>query len=288
MVKKIALDLGWKKGRIGIGEHVWGSVWRKVARSFHDASLRGAATLMDDLRMIKEYGEIEALRKVANLTDQVMEKVIGEIEGGTTQKELELVIEMVGRQSGAQDVSFPPTSGFVRSGSEPADDPFTIPKDSGLVAGTSIAFDVGFVMNGYCSDWGRSFYWGPVGEKIKKGYSALQRAVVETVDNMHEGNMRVCDVFPSIESILDKEGYGNYLRARLPDGTVGHQIGIEVHEPPWLKPSNQHELQEGMVMCLEPKLWRAGEYYLRVEDMILVHKDHAEFLTNYDREQFQL
>jgi Xaa-Pro aminopeptidase len=288
MVKKIALDLGWKKGRIGIGEHVWGSVWRKVARSFHDASLRGAATLMDDLRMIKEYGEIEALRKVANLTDQVMEKVIGEIEGGTTQKELELVIEMVGRQSGAQDVSFPPTSGFVRSGSEPADDPFTIPKDSGLVAGTSIAFDVGFVMNGYCSDWGRSFYWGPVGEKIKKGYSALQRAVVETVDNMHEGNMRVCDVFPSIESILDKEGYGNYLRARLPDGTVGHQIGIEVHESPWLKPSNQHELQEGMVMCLEPKLWRAGEYYLRVEDMILVHKDHAEFLTNYDREQFQL
>jgi Xaa-Pro aminopeptidase len=217
-----------------------------------------------------------------------MEKVIGEIEGGTTQKELELVIEMVGRQSGAKDISFPPTGGFVKSGSEPADDPFTIPKDSGLVAGTSIAFDVGFVMHGYCSDWGRSFYWGPVGGDIKNGYSALQRAVVETVDNMHEGNMRVCDVFPRIESILDEEGYGDYLRARLPDGTVGHQIGIEVHEPPWLKPSNKHELKEGMVMCLEPKLWRAGEYYLRVEDMILVHKDRAEFLTNYDREYFQL
>jgi Xaa-Pro aminopeptidase len=217
-----------------------------------------------------------------------MEKVIGEVEGGTTQRELRLVIEMVGRQAGAQDVSFPPTGGFVKSGSEPADEPFNFPQDSGLVAGTSIAFDVGFVMDGYCSDWGRSMYWGPVGENIRKGYVALQRAVVETVDKMHEGSMKVCDIFPSIEAFLDEDGYGDYLRARLPHGSVGHQIGVEVHEGPWLKPVNQHELQEGMVMCLEPKLWRAGEYYLRVEDMVLIHKDRAEFLTNYDREQFQL
>ena len=47
-------------------------------------------------------------------------------------------------------------------------------------------------------------------------------------------------------------------------------------------------LQAGMVMCLEPKLWHAGEYYLRVEDMVLIHPDRAEFLTDYDREQFQL
>ena len=100
--------------------------------------------------------------------------------------------------------------------------------------------------------------------------------------------MRVCDVFPIIEGFLDKDGYGDHLRARLSDGTVGHQIGVEVHENPWLKPDNMQELQEGMVMCLEPKLWKAGEYYLRVEDMVLIHKNRAEFLTNYDREQFQL
>jgi Xaa-Pro aminopeptidase len=105
---------------------------------------------------------------------------------------------------------------------------------------------------------------------------------------MHEGSMRVCDVFPSIEEVLDEEGYGDYLRARLPHGSVGHQIGVEVHEPPWLKPENDDLLQAGMVMCLEPKLWHAGEYYLRVEDMVLIHPDRAEFLTDYDREQFQL
>jgi Xaa-Pro aminopeptidase len=288
MVKKVAMDLGWEEGRIGVGDHVWGSTWREVARSFNGARFRGAETLMDDLRMIKEPGEIDALRRVARVTEEVMGDVVSEIESGTTQDELRIVIEMLGRKAGANDISFPPNGLFIKSGSEPTAEPYSYPRDEGLVAGTSIAFDVGFVMDGYCSDWGRSFYWGPVGEDIRKGYVALQRAVVETVDKMHEGSMRVCDVFPSIEGFLDEDGYGDYLRARLPDGTVGHQIGVEVHENPWLKPVNLHELREGMVMCLEPKLWRAGEYYLRVEDMVLIHKDRAEFLTNYDREQFQL
>ncbi len=111
---------------------------------------------------------------------------------------------------------------------------------------------------------------------------------METVDKMHDGGMRACDVFPSIEQALDREGYGDYLRARLPHGSVGHQIGVEVHEPPWLKPENEHTLKADMVMCLEPKLWHVGEYYLRVEDMVLVKEYGAEFLTNFDRQLFQL
>jgi len=289
MVEKVASDLGWEEGgRLGVGDHVWGSTWLEIARAFKGAKFRAEEALMDDLRMIKEPAEIEALRRVARLTDDMMEKVISGIEGGTTQKELGIVIEMLGREAGASDVSFPGGGLFVKSGSEPADQPFTYPRDEGLVTGTSIAFDVGFVMDGYCSDWGRSFYWGPAGDGVKNGYAALQRAVVETVDKMHEGSMKVCEVFDSIEAFLDEDGYGDYLRARLPMRSVGHQIGVEVHEPPWLKPGNEHELMEGMVMCLEPKLWHNGEYYLRVEDMVLIHKDKAEFLTDYDREQFQL
>ncbi|MDP6048549.1 MAG: Xaa-Pro peptidase family protein [Candidatus Bathyarchaeota archaeon] len=288
LVKKVASDLDWRAGRIGVGEHVFGSTWIEVARSFPGARFRGASSLMDDLRMIKDPGEIEALRRVARLTENVMGDVIPEIESGITQNELSIFIDMLGRKAGVTDVSFPPTGLFIKNGSEPTPEPNSYPRDEGLVAGTSIALDVGFVLDGYCSDWGRSLYWGPVGEDIRKGYVALQSAVVKTVDKMYEGSMRVCDVFPIIEGFLDKDGYGDHLRARLSDGTVGHQIGVEVHENPWLKPDNMQELQEGMVMCLEPKLWKAGEYYLRVEDMVLIHKNRAEFLTNYDREQFQL
>ena len=288
VVVKLASDLGWSEGRIGLGDHVWGSTLIEVARSFKGAKFRGAEALMDHLRMIKEPAEIELLRNVGKLTDEVMEKVISGVAEGVTRNELQLEIEMTGRKMGATDVSFPSTAGFVKSGSEPSDDPFNYPMVEGLVPGCSIAFDVGFVMDGYCSDWGRSMHWGTAGEDVSKAYEALMNAVVETVDSMHAGSMKVNDLYPSIEASLDKAGYGDYLRARLKTGTVGHQIGVEVHEPPWLKPENEHELEAGMVMCLEPKLWRAGEYYLRVEDMVLVKEDKAEFLTNYDREQFQL
>jgi Xaa-Pro dipeptidase len=70
--------------------------------------------------------------------------------------------------------------------------------------------------------------------------------------------------------------------------SVGHNIGVEVHEPPWLDPDYDQMLQSNMVMAIEPKLWHAGEYYLRVEDIVLVGKKKTEFLTNFDRELFQL
>ncbi len=99
---------------------------------------------------------------------------------------------------------------------------------------------------------------------------------------------RLCDFYPYIEKALDKQGYGNFLRNRLKTGVVGHQIGVEVHEDPWLKPDVTQPLVDGMVFCLEPKLWSKGEYYLRVEDMILIRNGKAEFLTTYSRDQFQV
>jgi len=285
---EVASALGWEGGRVGVGENLWSSTWLGVARAFEGAKFRRGDELMDHLRMIKEPAEIELLRKVGRLTDEAMEKVISGIKDGVTMRELRLEIEMTGRKLGASDVSFASTAGFVKSGSEPNGRINNNEMDQPLDEGSVIYFDVGFVMDGYCSDWGRAVYWGTPNEDVKEAYGALQRSVVETVDKMSEGSMRVCDLFDSIEASLDRDGYGDYLRARLPQRSVGHQIGVEVHEPPWLKPGNEDTLQEGMVMCLEPKLWRDGEYYLRVEDMVLIHGDRAEFLTTFDRELFEI
>ena len=157
-----------------------------------------------------------------------------------------------------------------------------------MEAGTAIAFDIGFVLEGYCSDWGRSFYLGEPKEHIEKAYPALMTSVVETIDAIG-GEIQYTDqIFDHIEKVCDREGYEPRLRERLPERMVGHQIGIEVHEDPWLRPQQKHELVDGMVFCIEPKLWHKGEYYLRVEDMILIKNGKAESLTTYDRELFQL
>jgi Xaa-Pro aminopeptidase len=165
---------------------------------------------------------------------------------------------------------------------------FNYELDQPLEPGTAIAFDIGFVMDGYCSDWGRSLYLGEPAEHIKKAYPALMTAVVETIDEMGGEVQRTDQIFDHIEKVCDREGYGDRLRERLPQRMVGHQIGVEVHEDPWLRPDQRQELVDGMVFCIEPKLWHKGEYYLRVEDMVLIKNGKAESLTTYDRELFQL
>lgn len=258
-----------------------------------------ASRLMDHLRMIKEPEEVELLHKVARLTDDVMMNVVGNIKDGISQIDLMLEIEMQARRMGATGVSFKPWACFVKSSSSTThqvskdqDDSGRIsnyPLNQGLTSNTAITFDVGFVMNGYCSDWGRSVYWGTPSESVKTAHAALRQSVVETVAELKDGNMRACDIYPAIERKLDGLGFGDQMRARLASHRImGHQIGTEVHENPWLRPDVDDTLRAGMVMCIEPKLWLAGEYYFRLEEMVHITKTGAEFLTNFDREMFVL
>ena len=288
LVRKVLSDLSLKKKKVGIGDHLWGSTSVEITKAMKSADLFKAEHLMDKVRMIKDSEEVNRLRRAAHITDRAVEAVVPRIRKGVTQRQLQIEIEYEGKNLGASDASFPPTVGFVKSGSEISQNPFMYPKDKGLVANTSIAFDVGFVLEGYCSDFGRSFHFGPASTEVKKGYEALQQSVVETVEKMGKERMRVCDIFPAIENTLDRLGYGDFLRARLVTKSVGHNIGIEVHEPPWLDPTYDEPLQPNMVIAIEPKLWHKGEYYLRVEDIVLVGPRKTEFLTHFDREIFQL
>lgn len=287
-VKQLVSDLTPKPVKVGIGEYTWSSLFLILASTCKGSKFSSAEGLMDELRMIKEEDEVDKLRTAAKLTENVMSRIIDQVAVGETMRSLGLKIETMGRMVGASDVSFPSTAGFCKSGTEPSDAVFNYDPEEPLEPCSSIAFDVGFVLNEYCSDWGRSFYLGEPDEHISKAYVALQAAMVETLDEIGDIVLKTNEVFPSIESILDREGYGNHLRARLPNGVVGHQIGVEVHEDPWLKPENRIELVDNMVFCVEPKLWHRGEYYLRVEDMVLIKNGKAESLTNYDRERFTL
>ena len=285
-VKKIMEELEYPE-TIGIGEYTWGSLVLAVANYSRGAKFRSAEGLMDKMRMIKDSYEIEKLKRVAKLTEAVMGKVIDEIDEETTSQGLNLKIEHLGRGLGATDVSFPTTAGFCKSGSEPVG-VFNYEPEQKLETKTAIAFDIGFVLDDYCSDWGRSVYYGEPEEHIEKAYPALMTAVVETIDAMGDEVQRVDQIFDHIEKVCDREGYKDRLLERLPNRMVGHQIGIEVHEDPWLKPGSTQELVDGMVFCVEPKLWHKGEYYLRVEDMVLIKNGKAESLTTFDRELFQL
>ncbi len=287
-VMDIIKDLVQDPKKVAVGEYTWGTMVLTLARYCKGAKFSSAEGILDDLRCIKSQGEVLKLRHVAELTDDVMEMVINELEAGDTMGETTLKIERMGRMQGARDISFPTTAGFCKSSSKATEKIFNYEKYQGLEENTSIAFDVGFVLDGYCSDWGRSLYFGDPMDHITNAYPSLMMAVMETMDAIGEDIQKVNEIFPHIEKICDREGYGSYLRNRHPNGVMGHQIGVEVHEAPWLKPSNDNYLENGMVFCMEPKLWNKGDYYLRVEDMVLIKNGKAESLTTYDRERFIL
>lgn len=287
LTRQVADDLG-PAGGLAVGKRLGDSTVAILKAALPASEPGPAEGLMDSLRMIKEPEEIDRLRRVAKLTDDVFHAVIGRIREGMTQPELEAEIRAEGISRGAEGVSFNPAVIFTKSGSEPSAEAFTYPRQQGLAGGTSIAFDIGFVMDGYCSDFGRSLYFGPAPGHIRGAYEALQQAVVQTVAAMRAGAMRMCDLFGAVEKTLDSFGYGDYLRARLPGKVLGHNIGIDIHEDPWINPGCDMGLQAGMVMALEPKLWHSGEYYLRVEDIVLIGEDSSEFLTTADRTVFEL
>lgn len=278
----------WVNGkRIGVSRTAAGYLIEMIRAALPTAECVDAEELGEQLRLVKDAEEIAALRKVAALTDQVMAKVVEQIRPGITQPQLQAKLAEAALALGAQDVSFLPAALYVKSGSEPTENPFVYPKEKGLVQGTSIAFDFGFVLNGYCSDFGRSFYCGPAPGHISGAYRALQQAQCHLIAQMRPG-MCIGEMSGVLLAKLDALGYGDRFRARVPDGTLGHQIGIGLHENPWIRPGCNVVLEPGMVMAVEPKLWLPGDYYLRVEDMVLITDDGAESLTSFDRELFEL
>ncbi len=295
MLESIVGGLSVDVRKLALGAYLPTPAVTAAIAATRNPELCDASRLMDPLRVVKEPEEVELLRQAAQLTDDVMLKVVRDIREGVSQLDLMIEIEAEARRRGASDISFGAFVGFVESGSSTAflashpNQVTDYPVDRGLVTNTAITFDVGFVLNGYCSDWGRSVYWGTPPDHVQQAHAALRKSVVETVAEMREGVVRACDVYPAIERRLDAYGFGDRLRARLGDSQIiGHQIGSEVHENPWLKPASEEPLQVGMVMCIEPKLWLPGEYYLRLEEMVHISETGAEFLTNFDREMFEL
>lgn len=274
---------------IGIGAWMRGETLSRLSQTYPEARFVPAERLLDPVRMRKEPEEIERLAQVAKLTDEVMMDVLRRIGAGSTQAGIMAHIRATALRMGADTMSFAPFCGFMRSGAGANDDIVNVSPHQGLEPGTAICFDVGFVKDGYASDWGRSVFFGKPQPFVLAAHTALKEAMLELVANLHEGAMRCCDVYPFLEKALDARGYGDAMRLRLADSKVmGHSIGVEVHENPWQKPSEETVFTENMVVAIEPKLWHPGEYYLRLEEIVWIRKNDAVFLTNFDRDLFEL
>ena len=242
-----------------------------------------------DLRRIKDEKEIALMSKLGKFTDDAVMYVCEHLKPGMTMFEAERMIVDYGLKTGMADLSFPPTCGFKTRNTENAQNIEPFENDRKLVEGTMIAFDIGYMDRGYCSDWGRTVYYGKAPELVKKGYEALQAGETYMVSKIVPGVTKFGELYGFICDKVEELGYYDYLRFKRDEtGGNGHHIGSEVHELPFLVPGDELVLQPGMIFCSEPKMFFKNEGYMRVEDMILVTEDGAEFLTNFPRDLFEI
>ena len=242
-----------------------------------------------DLRRIKDEKEIALMSKLGKFTDDAVMYVCKHLKPGMTMFDAERMIVDYGLQNGMADLSFPPTCGFKTRNTENALTIEPFENDRKLVEGTMIAFDIGYMDRGYCSDWGRTVYYGKAPELVKKGYEALQAGETYMVSKIVPGVTKFGELYGFICDKVEELGYYDYLRFKRDEtGGNGHHIGSEVHELPFLVPGDELVLQPGMIFCSEPKMFFKNEGYMRVEDMILVTEDGAEFLTNFPRDLFEI
>ena len=246
-------------------------------------------TIFDGIRRIKDEYEITQLRRLAEFTDDAVMYVVRHMQEGMTMFDCERGIIDYGLSHGIQDLSFPPTCGFKTRNTENALNIEPFEPERKLVPGTMVAFDIGYMDQGYCSDWGRTVYYGEAPELVRNGYAALQAAQCYMISQIKPGVTRYGDLYSYICDKAEELGYYQYLRFKREErGGNGHHIGTDVHEVPFLTSDSDLILQPGMVFCSEPKMFFPNEGYMRVEDMVLVTETGAESLTKFPRDLFEI
>jgi len=228
--------------------------------------LRG---IVEELREIKEPGEVEILRKSAVLMGDVLGQVIAGLEPGQSERGVAWRIETLIREHGAEEASFPP---IVASGPNSAL-PHATPTERVLREGEPVILDVGAKLDGYCSDITRTVFLGQPSGDFKEIYVTVREAQISAFKSVKPG-MKTTEADSVARDHIAKAGYGAYFGHSL-----GHGIGLAPHETPALAPMKPKALREGMVFTIEPGIYLPGKGGVRLEEMVLLGRDGAELIT---------
>jgi Xaa-Pro aminopeptidase len=237
-----------------------------------DGELLPTLDLVESLRMVKEPGEIEAIRNSLALTESVLETVLGEAEVGKTENELAWRIEQLMREAGAEAVAFPP---IVASGPSAAM-PHAVVSDRELQESETIIIDLGARVAHYCSDMTRTLILGAPDEKTRHVYSIVREAQLQAMATVRPG-ISSREVDKVARDYIAAAGYGDHFGHGL-----GHGVGLAVHEKPGFGKSSAMVLEPNMVVTIEPGIYLPGWGGVRLENMVRVTRDGCENLNQND------
>lgn len=240
---------------------------------------------IEDLRTCKRQDEIDSIKRASGLTDDCYTAVLKVLVPGVFESDIAMIIESFFKRQGA-DSAFSPIVAFGKNTSKPHYAPDG--KGAQLKERDIVLLDFGARVNGYCSDMTRMVFVGKPYSQWTTAYATLLETQRQVIDYMtscsdvlkHQNNISGGTADEIARTYLKKAGYEPYPHS------LGHGLGLDIHESPRLYKDIEAVLLPGMVITIEPGIYIEEKFGMRIEDTILISESGIEILTHTTKELF--
>jgi Xaa-Pro aminopeptidase len=270
--ERVARGLG-AEGVVAVGDRVWAETTLHLGRIFGLDRLCPGAALVNALRRVKTDEELAAMGRACRTVEHAMAAVAPRVVPGVTMTELRDEVELQLRVAGSLTPSFAThiftglDAGSLDSAAATAGAP--------LPAKAAVLFDFGGVVDGYCSDFGRTVVAGEPAPGLGDAYDVML-AAFEAGRSACRPGVLARDVNAACRAPIEEAGLGEHFRHRM-----GHGIGMDVHERPFLSEEDDTPLEPGMTFTDEPSILVPGAFGMRIENVVVCADGGARVLNEY-------
>ncbi len=271
--------LGWLEvadpKQAALGEKTTGETFIHLQQAYPGIEFVPASELLLRQRMIKSADEIALMKKAGEITEAAFADVIGALKHNMTELDVILETDYQLRKHGSFGPSFTTTLYCVGPEHELFFNQLDQTLHRPLYPPVSILFDFGAIVEGYCYDFGRTVCFGAPDEAQIEAHKWVMASQAAGIAAMHAGKTTAEEVDAAAREVIEKAGLGEGFRHRL-----GHAIGLDVHEPPFLTKTDQAVMRPGMTFTVEPSIIFPFASSARVEDIVLVTEKGGVPLTS--------
>ena len=276
LVRDILVGFGLPANpRIAIGETAEAETAIHLQHIVPDAHFVSATAILRQLRVVKSAEEIETMRVAGAITEAAFAEVLKQLKIGMTELDIIAEVDYQMKRHGSLGATF--TTSLYNSG---PNHPLLHGKrleswKRPIMANTSVLFDFGASHDGLCYDYGRTVSFGAPSAEQQRVYDLIMASQRAGIAALKAGAATCEQVDAVARGVIADAGYGAAFRHRL-----GHGIGWDVHEPPFLTKGSDIVLQEGMMFTIEPSIMQDNSFSARVEDVVVARPGGGEPLTN--------
>lgn len=257
---------------------------KKINSSCPSVTFVATNNRIEELRMTKRDDEIEKIKKAAKLTDECFDYVLGTLRDGVLESDISWEIESFFRKHNAS-IAFSPIVAFGKNSSMPH---YQTADSCKLAADSCVLLDFGAKVDGYCADLTRVVFFGKPRDEWTRAYQAVLKAQEEILnllgshyDNTYyhsEGGASGSMLDRRAREIIGAAGFQPYSHS------LGHGVGLAIHENPRLTIHSDATLKPGMVFSIEPGIYIEGQFGVRIEDLVLVQSNRIEILSKAQKD----